>query len=424
LRRGLARLNTMLPPTTNTATEPRPQRSGLLIWWPSVVMMLGTLLSYLDRQILALLSPMILKETHLTAHAYTQTISAFSYAYMLSTLVWGPVLDRIGLRMGMLISLSIWMVSSASHSLVSTFLGFALARAALGIGEGAMFPGGFRTAMDSLPIAKQARGIALAYSGSSIGSIVAPIILTPIAIAYGWRPAFLVTPALALVWLVIWRTTVNPAKFPHQPTPGKLRFPDPFERRFWSLVASYALGALPVGAISYLSALYLSRAFGLTQKQLGLVLWIPPAGLELGYFFWGWVSDRFAPGHRRPRWLIVLMALLCLPLTLITWFPSAPAAIALLAWTLFASGGLVVVTLRTGALAYPANQKSMAAGIASSSFSAAVAIVLPFCGKLFDAREYATAFTLVGILPMVGTILWLILPVHQHEDEPAVGTPA
>src|SRR5205807_1678699 len=83
-------------------------------------------------------------------------------------------------------------------------------------------------------------------------------------------------------------------------TSGKLKFPSPLESRFWSLVASYALGALPVGAISYLAALYLSRAFGLTIKQLGFVLWIPPAGLELGYFFWGWVSDRFAPSILRP----------------------------------------------------------------------------------------------------------------------------
>src|SRR5579863_6642241 len=140
---------------TKSASDPQATATRWLIWWPAVVMMLGTLLSYLDRQILALLSPMILKETHLTAHAYTETISAFSYAYMVATLIWGPVLDRIGLRMGMLISLSIWMVSSASHSLVSTFLGFAVARGVLGFGEGAIFPGGFRTAMDSLPAAKQ-----------------------------------------------------------------------------------------------------------------------------------------------------------------------------------------------------------------------------------------------------------------------------
>ncbi len=396
----------MAAPTSTYETHSEPRR---WIWWPATVMMLGTLLSYLDRQILALLSPMILKETHLSAQAYTETISAFSYAYMVATLIWGPVLDRIGLRFGMLLSLSIWMVASASHALVSTFLGFAMARAVLGLGEGSMFPGGFRTAMDSLPVDKQARGIALAYSGSSIGSIAAPFIFIPIALAAGWRPAFLVTPALALIWLILWRTTVNPAKFLHKSTPGRLKFPSIFERRFWSLVASYALGAFPVGAISYLSALYLSRSFGFTQKELGYVLWIPPAGLEAGYFFWGWVSDRFAPSHPRPRWLFFLMAALCAPLATITWYHNATLAIALLTFTLFASGGLVVVTLRTGALAYPANQKSMAAGIASSSFSAGVAILLPVCGKFFDAHNYAAAFTLVGVLPLAGTLIWLLL---------------
>src|ERR1700684_527042 len=102
----------MASPLTSTREPESTPWSRALIWWPAVVMMLGTLLSYLDRQILGLLSPMILKETHLTALAYTETISAFSYAYMLSTLAWGPILDRIGLRLGMLISLSIWMVAS------------------------------------------------------------------------------------------------------------------------------------------------------------------------------------------------------------------------------------------------------------------------------------------------------------------------
>lgn len=399
-------------PMKTAASE--TSQTGARMWWPSVVMMLGTLLSYLDRQVLALLSPMILADTHLSAHLYTETISAFSYAYMFSTILWGSVLDRIGLRAGMLISLSIWMVASASHSIVSTFLGFALARAVLGLGEGSMFPGGFRVAMDSLPPARQARGIALAYSGSSIGSILAPLIFTGVAAAYGWRPAFLITPALALVWLIVWRTTVDPSRFPNNSRSTKLKFPSLLERRFWSLVASYSLGALPIGAISYLSALYLARVFGLTTKELGYVLWIPPAGLEAGYFFWGWVSDRFAPSHPRPRWLFVLLTLLCLPLAAITWFHSVTVAIALLAFTLFASGGLVVVTLRTGALAYPGDQRSMAAGIASSSFSAAVAIVLPFCGKMFDAQLYERAFILVAVLPLIGTLIWLSMPLKPR----------
>jgi ACS family hexuronate transporter-like MFS transporter len=387
-------------------------RVSWLLWWPATVMMLGTLLSYVDRASLALLSPMFLSATHMTAQDYSWCISAFSFAYMFSALGWGSVLDRIGLRLGMTLSLLIWMLSSASHAIVGSFIGFAAARAALGIGEGSIFPGGFRTALDSLPVDKQARGIALAYSGSSLGSMLAPIILTPVAIHYGWRMAFLVTPALALVWLFLWTGTVDPAKFPNKSrTAERLVFPNMRERRFWSLVASYALGALPVGAVIYLTPLYLARAFGLTTAQLGYVLWIPPAGLESGYFFWGWIADRYARASARPVWLFVVMALLVLPLAAVHLFDSAAIALALLTLSLFASGGLVVVTLRTGALAYPHDQRSMAAGIASSSFSAAVALTLPICGHFFDRHQYTAAFGLVSLLPIIGTAIWWLFPV-------------
>jgi MFS transporter, ACS family, hexuronate transporter len=404
--------------TLPTKPAPRaPSAVTWLLWWPATVMMLGTLLSYVDRASLALLSPMFLSATHMTAQDYSWCISAFSFAYMFSAFGWGSILDRIGLRLGMTISLFIWMISSASHALVGSFLGFAVARAALGIGEGSIFPGGFRTALDSLPVDKQARGIALAYSGSSLGSIVAPILLTPIAIHYGWRIAFLVTPALALLWLITWNTTVDPSTFPNRSrTAQRLVFPNMGERRFWSLVASYALGALPVGAIIYMTPLYLSRAFGLTPAELGFVLWIPPAGLETGYFFWGWIADRYERASPRPVWLIVLMALLVLPLAAVHLFHSAPIAVVLLTFSLFASGGLVVVTLRTGALAYPHDQRSMAAGIASSSFSAAVALTLPICGHLFDGQLYTQAFGLIALLPIVGAAIWWLFPVHPADD--------
>ncbi len=404
------------PDATLTGQRVRP-RAGLMVWWPTTVMMLGTLLSYVDRSSLALLSPMFLSATHMTAQDYSWCISAFSFAYMFSALAWGSILDRIGLRLGMAISLIIWTLSSATHAIVGSFAGFAAARAALGIGEGSIFPGGFRTALDSLPVDKQARGIALAYSGSSLGSILAPIILTPVAIRYGWRIAFLVTPALALVWLATWLGTVDPAKFPnHSRTAQRMVFPNMRERRFWSLVSSYALGALPVGAIIYMTPLYLARAFGLTAAQLGFVLWIPPAGLESGYFFWGWIADRYERASPRPVWLFVVMALLMLPLSAVHLFHSAAVAVAVLTFSLFAAGGLVVVTLRTGALAYPHDQRSMAAGIASSSFSAAVALTLPICGHLFDRQLYTAAFSLVAVLPIIGTTIWWLFPVRPAES--------
>ena len=177
-------------------------------------MMVCSWLSYVDRQILATLSVVILADTGLSTERYTEVVSAFSIAYMIGNPLWGSLLDYVGLRKGMLAAVAIWSVASASHSLVgrgaAAFLGFAAARALLGFGEGATFPGGFRTAMDSLPANRQARGIAISYSGGSLGAIVTPFLVIPIAGRFGWRSAFLVTGALGFLWLALWAKVAKP----------------------------------------------------------------------------------------------------------------------------------------------------------------------------------------------------------------------
>ncbi len=178
-------------------------------WWP-VTMMLGcSLLSYMDRQILAVLSPMILADLKLNAQKYGEIISAFSYAYMVGNPTWGMILDRVGLRRGMTVAVTIWTIACGAHAVLSGFLGFAVARAILGFGEGATFPGGLRTAMDWLPVTQQSRGLAVAYSGGSLGAIITPLIVTPVALAYGWRAAFIVTGVAGFVWVLVWRGTVD-----------------------------------------------------------------------------------------------------------------------------------------------------------------------------------------------------------------------
>src|SRR5271155_4543684 len=141
-------------------------------WWPVTMMLACSLLSYMDRQILAVLSPMILADLKLNAEKYGEIVSAFSFAYMLGNPMWGAILDRIGLRRGMTLAVTIWTIACGAHAVLSGFLGFAVARAILGFGEGATFPGGLRTAMERLPAQQQSRGIALAYSGGSLGAMI------------------------------------------------------------------------------------------------------------------------------------------------------------------------------------------------------------------------------------------------------------
>src|SRR5580693_10666845 len=181
------------PPPADFANQPV---TGLRMWVPVLLMMTCSWLSYIDRQALAVISPMVLKDTGLTAGDYADAVSAFSIAYMIGNPLWGSLLDFVGLRLGMLIAVGIWTVASASHAWMTGLLGFAAARALLGFGEGATFPGGLRTAANSLPLSRQSRGMGISYSGASVGAIVAPLVITPIALRFGWRAAFLFTGGL------------------------------------------------------------------------------------------------------------------------------------------------------------------------------------------------------------------------------------
>src|SRR6185503_12274498 len=173
-------------------------------WIPTASMMLVSLISYIDRNTLALLIPTIMRDTNLSAEQYGFIVSAFSIAYMIGSPLWGGLLDRLGLRLGMMLAVAFWTAASMSHAAAAGFLSFAIARTALGLGEGATFPGGLRTVVQTLRPTEQARGIAVAYSGGSLGAIVTPIIITPIFLWWGWRPAFLFTGGIGLAWLMMW----------------------------------------------------------------------------------------------------------------------------------------------------------------------------------------------------------------------------
>ena len=379
-------------------------------WVASATLMVSTLLSYVDRQVLAVLSPLILSDTGMSTEAYTRAVSAFSILYTIGNPVWGSILDYFGLRAGMFAAVTLRTIATTAHALVGGFAGFASLRAILGFGEGSAFPGVLRTAMESLPPDRQSRGMALGYSGASLGALITPLVVTPLALRFGWRSAFLLAGGLGAAWLVLWSFVAKPPFLPlHRRGGLKVQWPDLTERRAWIVMSSFGLGAIALGVAAYLSPLYLNRALGLTQAQLGRVLWIPMLGWEAGYFFWGWIADRYAVNDPRPARIFILLAILSLPVALMTLTSSWVVAVALFFWSTFIADGFVVFSLRVGALIFPRNQTALVAGIGSGSWGAVQAIILPVYGRWFDLHWYTATFVSMSILPVVGTLLWLWL---------------
>lgn len=380
------------------------------MWVPSVAMMLSSLLSYIDRQTLAVLSPTILRDTHMSDSAYANAMAVFSILYMIGNPIFGSIIDYVGLRRGMLIAVSLRAIASSAHAWMTGFWGFAIARGVLGFGEGSAFPAALKAAAESLPPNRQSRGTAIGYSGASLGAIITPLIVTPIALHFGWRAAFIVTGLLGVCWLAMWAIVGRPPYLAeHRREHMSVAWPNFLERRLWLVVASFGLGAVALGLVSYMSPLYLSRAFHLSQAKLGAVIWIPLVGWEAGYYFWGWIADKFVTRGNRPTKLFFLLSALALPTALVTMIDSWPIVLALFFWATFIADGFVVLSLRIGSHLYPRDQTAMVGGIGSGSWSAVLAIILPVWGRWFDAKWYGAVFVSASLFPILGTLLWFWL---------------
>jgi ACS family hexuronate transporter-like MFS transporter len=382
-----------------------PQIAGRMTmrWLPAFSMMLVSTISYIDRNTLALLAPTILRDAHLSNEQYGFIISAFSIAYMIGNPLWGFILDRIGVRRGMTAAVSIWTLASVAHVFAFGFQGFAAARAVLGFGEGATFPGSLRTVVQTLPPESRSRGIAVSYSGGSLGAVITPVIITPIAAWWGWRGAFWATGAVGAGWLLLWFLLSRRITVPARVRGDSPKFTD---SRVWAFIAAYAMGAFPSAFVLYQASIYLTATFAKTQVEIGKVLWIPPLGWEAGYFFWGWMMDRFSGAMRKQFfWLMVLS----MPVALIPYISSYGWTLAMMFFAMFITSGFIIGAVAYATRHFSTDHAGFIAGLGAGSWSLVVALVMPGVGRLFDLHRYDAAFLIAALFPIAGCAAWMTL---------------
>ncbi len=408
------------------STEIREEsRSALRQWAPVASMTLLGLLSYVDRSVLAILSPTILSSLHLTATQYGYAILVFSLSYMLANPIWGFWMDRAGLWVTTLIAVAVWSVASGSHGLMMGFVGMCVARGILGFGEGATFPAGLKTVTETLPAEKRSFGLGIAYSGSSLGASLTPLLITPVAMRWGWRAAFAVTAVLGLLWILLWLllralgwyaappSAVDRAEEVLEATKPR------WSRNLFATAAIYGLGAAPLAFGLYAAPLYLTRVLHLSQTTLGHLLWLPPAGWEAGYLVFGRLSDArrrrdLAQGiTRRPGAIFLLLSiagfLIMLAPAAATCSMPVAATMTLFFLQMFVAGGFVVFALADGMTMLPKEHSAFLAGFSISSWALVTGLLMPLLGHLFDLQRYNLTFWLVACLPPVGTLLWKLL---------------
>jgi len=199
-------------------------RSGRYRWLVCTLLFLATTVNYIDRQILALLKPILDDYLHWTNAQFGLVNSAFQAAYAVGLLLFGAFVDRFGARIGYGVSIAAWSLAALGHALVGSVFGFGVARVALGLGEGGAFPASIKAVALWFPKRERAYATALFNSGANVGAIIAPAFVPVLALAWGWRAPFVVMGLVGILWLVLWIpfyddpqkvTRVSPAELEH-----------------------------------------------------------------------------------------------------------------------------------------------------------------------------------------------------------------
>jgi ACS family hexuronate transporter-like MFS transporter len=186
-------------------------------WFVCFLLFLATTINYMDRSVFSFIEPMlhnvpfmgwnpVADQFHqpIFDNNYGNVIICFQIAYGVGFLIAGRVIDWLGTKTGYALAILIWGLSSMSHSLVTSVIGFCVARIFLGLGESGNFPAAIKATTEWFPTEERGLAVGLFNSGSNVSFFLAPLLIAVATAHYGWRASFLATGSLGMLWLVIW----------------------------------------------------------------------------------------------------------------------------------------------------------------------------------------------------------------------------
>ena len=416
---------------------PRARAIPSLRWWIGGLLFASTVINYIDRQTLSILAPYLKLDYHWTNTDYANIAIAFRIAYTIGQTVWGRQIDRVGARRGLTISVTWYSIVSLLTSLANGIASFAVFRFLLGAGESANWPGASKAVSEWFP--KRERGLAAALydSGSSVGGAIAPFLILPIYLRWGWHVAFVIPGLLGFLWLIAWLRLYYPplehprigeaerqmilgdeqqAELASQSMPrwrDLLKLP-----QTWGVIVSKGLTDPVWFFITDWFPIYLV-AKGIPLISGLVAVWIPFLAADLGNFFGGIVSGYlirrgWSVGAARKALVVFggFGVLLIIPtiFTVKLYLITLHFALATFSYASFSTIANVLPTdlFHSKAVATVSGMSGTAAGLGTI-------IAFKLIGHFSDARQTTATHTfdpivvVAGLVPFIGMILVLLL---------------
>jgi len=413
-----------------------------LRWWIGGLLFASTVINYLDRQTLSVLAPYLKQQYQWNNQNFATIVIAFRVAYSVGQTVSGRLIDRIGTRKGLTITVIWYSIAAMLTSLAGGLRSFAFFRFLLGAGESANWPAATKAVAEWFPKKERGWAVALFDSGSSIGGAIAPLLVIGLYKYFGgWRPAFIITGTLGFLWLGVWRMLYHPPEShpriseseremilrdraevvdESQTSQRTTRWRDLIKLpQTWAVIAARTMTDPVWFFITDWFAIYLVTK-GINPEQGLLAFWIPFVAADLGNFFGGglssWLIRRGWPVIKA-RKTVVVFGGLGMTLLIPTVFTSSLFALAgLFAVSTFAYASFSTMALVLPSDLYPSESVATVSGMSGTGAGLGTIVSTFLIGYVSDRRSFEPILITASIIPFIGMILVLLLIRSRDSD--------
>lgn len=319
-------------------------------WLLFALVVSAGMLNYVDRQIIAVLKPIIEIDMGWSDRDYGTLASLFQFSAAIAFIGTGWLVDRLGVRWANPVGVAAWSLAAMAHGWARGFGEFMACRIALGATEAMGTPTAIKTIAVIFRPTRRSTGYGLSNAASNCGAILTPLVVPTIAIAWGWRGAFVIVGALGLVWALLWLLATRglslaPAPAPSAPAsaPPAAPYRVTFDRRTWAIAGAKLLSDQTWWLLLFWMPDFFHRRFGLGIAELGVPLATVYLAAALGSLVGGAVPARLLErGHdlnRVRKGMLLVSALLVLPIPLALETTDYRVATAILSLVLAAHQG-------------------------------------------------------------------------------------
>jgi ACS family hexuronate transporter-like MFS transporter len=374
----------------------------------------ATVINYLDRQTLSVAAPVLRAQFHMTNVDYSRVVFAFLLAYTIMNGVSGPLIDKLGTRLGYALCIAWWSVAAVLHAFARGAISLGACRFLLGMGEAGNWPGGVKVVAEWFPTRERAMACGIFNSGSSVGAILAPPVVAFILLTMGWRAAFLGVGAVGFIWLLFWWPIY---RTPSAETAVTTTIPalDLMRVRF---VWAFLLAKIFMDPVWYFYIFwfpeYLKNARHFDMAAIGKFAWIPFVVAGAGNFAGGalsaWLLRRNVAVTVARKGSVTFFAALmtsAIPAVLVhdAWLSIALVSVAMLGYT-----GCLANMLAMPGDVFPQSAVASVYGLASMGSGFGGMLFTLITGWVVDHYSYTPVFIGFGIVPLIcALVMWTLM---------------